>query len=122
MKRGLDAFAKSVGPCQPVLSAGQNFLLSLTFSQTSPVFYMSAIQTLWEKEKLLVTSSVFYPFEELSAIFVKMKIVICKLFQFGKVQNLSFGKGLNFLYINGLFSVMDQSFVSHEGFYGPIIR
>ena len=48
-------------------------------------------KTLWEKEKLLVMSnfsfshSVFYPFEELSSIFIKFKIVVCKLFQFGRV-------------------------------------
>ena len=40
--------------------------------------------------------SVFYPFGELSAICVKLEIVICKLFQFGSVKYLSFGKGLNF--------------------------
>ena len=45
----------------------------------------------WENEKLLVTSnfsfthSVFYPFRELSAIFMKFEIVICRLFQFGPV-------------------------------------
>ena len=39
--------------------------------------------------------SVFYPFRELSANFIKLKIVICKLFQFGRVENLSSGKGLN---------------------------
>ena len=53
--------------------------LLLTLSQTSPGFYMSAVQVfwkLWEKEKLLVTSdlsfsySVFYPFVALSAIFI----------------------------------------------------
>ena len=60
----------------------------------------SLLKTLWEKDKLLIMSnfsfsySVFYPFEELSAIFIKFKIVICKLFQFGKVKNLLFGKGL----------------------------
>ena len=49
------------------------------------------LKTLWEKEKLLVTSnfslshSVFYPFGELSAIFIKFKIVLCKLFEFGRV-------------------------------------
>ena len=59
----------------------------------------SLLKTLWEKEKLLVTSnfsfshSVFYPFEELSAIFVKLRIVVCKVFEFGRVSNLSFGKG-----------------------------
>ena len=63
----------------------------------------SLLKTLWKKEKLLVTSnfsishSVFYPFGELSAIFIKFKIVVCKLFQFGRVKNLSFGKWLNSL-------------------------
>ena len=58
------------------------------------------LKTPREKEKLLVTSnfsfslSVFYPFEELSANFIKFDIVVCKFFQFGRVWNLSFGKGL----------------------------
>ena len=45
----------------------------------------------WEKEKLLVTSNfsfshiVFYPFGYLSAIFVKFEIIVCKLFQFGRL-------------------------------------
>ena len=66
-----------------------------------PVCNTSRLKTLWEKEKLLVKSnfsfspSVFYPFWELSAIFIKFEIVVCKLSQFGRVQNLSFGKGLN---------------------------
>ena len=73
---------------------------------TSPGFYMSAVsllKTLWVKEKLLVTSnfsfssSVFYSFGKLSAIFIKFEIVVCKLFQFGRVTNLSFGKGLIYL-------------------------
>ena len=44
----------------------------------------SLLKTLWENEKLLVTSnfsfshSVFYPFRELSANFIKLKIVVCK--------------------------------------------
>ena len=48
-------------------------------------------KTLWEKEKLLVmsnfsfTHSVFHPFRELSSIFIKFKIVVCRLFQFGPV-------------------------------------
>ena len=51
----------------------------------------SLLKTLWEKEKLLITSnfsfshSVFYQSEELSSIFIKCGIVICKLFQFGRV-------------------------------------
>ena len=49
----------------------------------------SLLKTLWEKEKLLVTSnfsfshSVFYHFIQLSTIFIK-SIVVCKLFQFGE--------------------------------------
>ena len=51
----------------------------------------SPLKTPWEKEKLLVTSNfsfshrVFYLFGELSAIFIKFEIVVCKLFQFGRV-------------------------------------
>ena len=49
-------------------------------------------------QKLLMTSNFsfsqcFLPVGELSAIFNK-EIVVCKLFQFGKVSNLSFGKEL----------------------------
>ena len=49
------------------------------------------LKTLWEKEKLHITSnfsfsdSVFYSFGEPSAIFIKVKIVVCKLFQFWKI-------------------------------------
>ena len=45
----------------------------------------SLLKTLWEKEKLLVTSnfsfthSVFYLFGEPSSIFIKFRIVVCKL-------------------------------------------
>ena len=51
----------------------------------------SLIKTLWEKEKLLVTSNfsfsytILFPFGELFAIFIKLKIVVCKLFEFGIV-------------------------------------
>ena len=50
-----------------------------------------SLKTLWEKDKMLLTSnfsffhSVFYPFVELSFIFIKVKIIVCKLFQFGRV-------------------------------------
>ena len=67
-----------------------------------PWFLRVCTTSLWEKEKLFVTinfsfsHSVFYTFGELSAIFIKLKkMVICKLFQFGRDQNLLFGKGLN---------------------------
>ena len=51
----------------------------------------SLLKTLWEKEKLLVMSNssfyhcVFYLFWDLSAVFVKFEIVVCKFFQFGRV-------------------------------------
>ena len=66
----------------------------------SRVCSTSLLKTLREKKKLLVTSNfffshkVFYPFAEISAIFIKLDIVVCKLFQSGPVKNLSFGKGL----------------------------
>ena len=66
--------------------------------QTKPWFLhvcsTSPLKTLWKKEKLLVTINVsvchnaFYTFVELSAIFIKHEFVVCKLFQFGPVQNI----------------------------------
>ena len=53
----------------------------------SRVYSTSLLKTQWEKEKLLVTSkfsfphSVFCPFGELSATFIKFEIVVCLLFQ-----------------------------------------
>ena len=52
---------------------------------------ISPLKTLWEKEKLLVTSnfsfshSVLYLFGKLFAICIKFEIVFCKLLQFGRV-------------------------------------
>ena len=75
----------------------------LTLSQTSPDFYLSAVKISWKhccKSRncsLWVISplpTVFSTFWECSAIFLKFKFVVCKLFQLGRVQNLSFGKGL----------------------------
>ena len=37
---------------------------------------------------------VFYPVGGLSDMFIKFKIVVCKLFQFGRVYNVSFRRGL----------------------------
>ena len=66
----------------------------LTLSQTSPGFYVSAVQVFrkhWGKRRncslwaiFSFFHSVFYPFGELFSIFIKFKIVVCKLFQFGK--------------------------------------
>ena len=40
-----------------------------------------------------ISHSVFYPFGELYTIFIKFKIVVCKLFQLEEL----FGKGLKLL-------------------------
>ena len=55
-------------------------------------------QILLEEEKMHIRSRhliITDPFEEISVIPNKLEIVVCKLFQFGGVQNLSFGKKLN---------------------------
>ena len=54
------------------------------------------------KGKLLIMSNFSFSksfvdsFRELSAIFLKFEIVICKFFEFGTEYNLSFGKGLTY--------------------------
>ena len=63
-----------------VLNLLPNKLLFLCVCSTS------LLKTLWEKEKLVVTSnfsfshSAFYPFGQLSSIFIKLKIAIWKLY------------------------------------------
>ena len=58
------------------------------------------LKTLWEKEKLLVTSNfsfshiVFHPFGEISVIYIKVEIVVCESFQFGS-QKFVVLEGLN---------------------------
>ena len=59
----------------------------------------SLLKTLWEKEKLLVTSnfsfshSIFYPFGELSAIVITFEIVVCKLFNLEESKICRLGMG-----------------------------
>ena len=54
------------------------------------------LKTLWENEKLLVTSTgihrVLYAFGDLSAILIKFKIFVCKFFEFGSLKICRFGK------------------------------
>ena len=40
------------------------------------------------------THRTFYPLDEPFAIFSKFKIAVLLVFEFGKVENLSFGNGL----------------------------
>ena len=100
---------------------GYNFLFGkgLTLSQTIPVFmclqYKSFENTLgkgeiarheqfllfpqcFRHEQFLLFPTVFSTcLPTLFAIFIKSKVVVCKLFQFGIVYNSSFGKGLKHL-------------------------
>ena len=83
----------------------------------SRVCSTSLLKTLWEKEKLLVTSNfsfshnVFFPFGELSVIFIKFEFVVRKFFHFGKVSKLSFGKDLIDRYrCNDQLSITDHLF------------
>ena len=71
----------------------------------SPGFYVSAAQIFWKhwgEEKLLemtnfsISYSVLYPFGKLPAIFIKLKIVVCKLFEFGKSLQFVVRKRVNF--------------------------
>ena len=54
-------------------------------------WFLRVCKTSLLKTSLFITSnfsfshSVFYPFKELSAIFIEFEIVVCKLFQFGRV-------------------------------------
>ena len=66
-----------------------------------PLVYVcstSLLKTLWEEEKLLVTSnfsfshSVFYVFRELSAVFVKLKLSSANFFSSEKSKNCCLGK------------------------------
>ena len=65
----------------------------------SHVCSSSLLKTQWEKEKLLATSnfsfshSIFYLFKELSAIFIKFKIVVCKHFELEGPKIYHLGKG-----------------------------
>ena len=74
----------------------------LTLSWFLPVCSISLLKTLRVKRRncskctIFPFSSVFYPFEEVSAIFIKVIIVVCKLFQFRRVLILLFGKGLTY--------------------------
>ena len=67
----------------------------LTLSQTSPCFYVSAVQAFWKHwgKRRNYSEGAISPFptlvfhlcRKLSAIFIKFDIVVCKLFQFGRV-------------------------------------
>ena len=88
----------------------------------------SLAKTLWgKKEKLLVTSnfsfshSVFHPFDKLSAVFIKLKIVVRKLFSVWKSlksvvwERVKRPMGEHF-YNNGYHRIPDLNDQQGEGF------
>ena len=93
------------GPIQPHRSYGLGMLpVYLTFNPlpNKPLClpYKSSENTVGKgeidcNEQFLPSPQCFLPFSgDLSAVFIKFKIVICKLFQFGRTLNLMFGKRL----------------------------
>ena len=86
--------------CQDNYSTERHFNLFSTKPLVLRVCRRILLKTLWEKEKLLITSNFsffpqcFLPIWKTQPFSLTFKIFIRKLFQVGKVQNLSFGKGL----------------------------
>ena len=81
--------------CFSICMIDETCLYKLNSFPNKPLFLgiccTGLLKTLWEKEKFLIISNfsfshiVFYSFGELSIIFIKLKIVLCKLFQFGRI-------------------------------------
>ena len=77
------------------------------------------LKTVWEKEKLLLTSNfsfshhVFYPLGELSAILIKHKIVVCKMSWLGSLkfvilERVNIASVIHILYAGFFFLKIDQ--------------
>ena len=72
---------------------------SLTLSQTTPGFYVSAVQVILKytfgkgeiahNEQFLLFAQYFRPILRTSCCFIKFEIVVCKFFQFGRVLTFS---------------------------------
>ena len=69
----------------------KNFMACSTLSQTSPCLQYKSYENTMGKgeiahnEQFFLFPQFFHPFGELSAIFIKFEIVICKLFQLERV-------------------------------------
>ena len=93
-------------------------LLSLKHFPNKPWFLhvssASLLKTLREKEKLLITSnfsfslSVFYQFGELSAIFIKLEIVVCKLLSVWKSLKFGVGERVNSIQLVPILNVPEK--------------
>ena len=68
--------------------------LNLTLYHIIPTFGEAFLKTLWDKEKVLVSSifsfshNVFYSFKKDFLFLSYIYFVVCKCFQFGKASNL----------------------------------
>ena len=74
--------------------ADDDLCFSLTLSQTSPGFYVSAVQVLENtvgkeeiarNEQFLLFPLFSTRLDEFTVTFIKLEIVVCKLFQFRRV-------------------------------------
>ena len=87
----LDQWLKSLGECNTILSDYTKYIevhLDVYCPFPSKAFFLcvcstSDLKTLWEKEKLPITSNfsffhtVFYPLGGPATIFIKFKIIVC---------------------------------------------
>ena len=77
-----------IGPVSTIILFLFHLALQLTYSQTSPGFYVSAIQIFENtvgKGEIAPFPIVFYLLGELSTMFIKLQNVVCRFFQFRRV-------------------------------------
>ena len=92
----------------PLYQATHHITVSQISSWFLRVCRTSHLKTVLEKEKLLITSnfsfshSVFYPIWELSVIFIKLQIVVCKLSIWKQSEICHLGTGLLWCSVHGL--------------------
>ena len=72
-----------------ILSSGKgakSHFIAVSFQ--SPLRFVAKMfisSVIIDKVKFDDIGKMIYPFEELSAIFIEVKIVVCKIFQFGRI-------------------------------------
>ena len=84
------AFVRHKNKGQDCVIKGQDVECILSPFPNKPWFLRvcstSLLKRLWEKESnFFFSHNVFYLFGKLSAIFIEFEIVVCKLFEFGRV-------------------------------------
>ena len=87
----------------------------------------SLLKTLWEKEKLLVTSNisfshnVFYSIKAINHLFGNIQFVVCKYFQFGHVQNSVVWERVNITLTAKVISWWSVTHIVFPGFITPVL-